>query len=142
MEKLEHRRLVFFLDALAVVGHRQMEITQLGRVPLDGYRAAEPVVFDRVGQQVDEDLLEPEGVGAEVDPRLVAEVVFDFDLSVVAKRRQLLDAVGDQRVGVDRLDLQWGAVGFDFREVENFVDQLEQMVAAVQDTLDMLVLDR
>ena len=96
---------------------------------------AVPVVLDRVGQEVEEDLLQPPAVGAHHEVRRVAETKVHVQLFRHA--RDQWHAFLQRVAWVHVADLHRKAAGFDFREVENLVNQAQQVLAAGIDLLDI-----
>ena len=94
-------------------------------------RAAVAVVLHGVGQQVEQDLLEPLAVG--VDVAMAPVRVDQLDLAGLGLGPDEVEALLDHQVQGDRLEGQGHGAGLDPGDVEHLVDELEQVAAALED---------
>ena len=128
------------------IGNRDFD----GIVRLQRDGDADGAVFGElagIAEQVEDHLADAGDIGmhGRQDRRQV-----HLDLVVVGGRQRLrhVDAVADQGGEVERLDMNFHLAGFDFREIEDVVDQFQQMLAGAADPLQRLdhhfvaVLDR
>ncbi len=106
----------------------------------DRDRTAVAIVFYGIGQEVDQRLLETHLVSANKHTRTLAELIGNYDVSRLSKRKRHLDAFGDNRVGLKIFDIKGKLVRLDFRQIKNLVNELEKMVAAEKDAINVLVL--
>ena len=92
--------------------------------------------LDGVADEVDQNLLELVGVGRERRDRR-RQVRDEADLLVDHAALELRERVAHQRVEGDRDDVQLDLPRLDLREVEDRVDQPQQVLAVVEDALDI-----
>ncbi len=99
-------------------------------------RAALRRELHRVGQQVDQHLLDRALVGVEHHRALRQVDLHGEAMLDRARANQARDAVRDL-VAIDLFHAQLEAAGFDLRQIEDVVDEAEQMLAAVADVADV-----
>ena len=127
LERLEDPLAVRLGDADAAVGDGDVDVRAVV-LGADHHRPAVAGELDRVGDQVEHDLLEPELVGVDQ-----ADVVGDHDAECDAVRGGSLaehrGGVLEEKAEVERGVLQLHPPGLDLGEVEDLVEQLQQVLA-------------
>ena len=111
------------------------------RDAVDDDRAADLVVLDRVRQQVDQDLLQPGAIGLD-EQRVVEARKGDADAALLRLRLDHGPAFVHHFGQRDRLERQRQLARLDQREIEDFVDQVEQVPARLEDLVDAALLRR
>jgi hypothetical protein len=150
-EWLEDHRQLFRLDAIARVFHTYENVVAFGqrsvrwcrRGPADDVnRTTRLTELRRVGKQVEQNLpdaptVRDRGSAAGTFTRFLdgEPVLFDF-------RPYEANGFTDNQRRRNRCTLDRELAGFDFRQVENVVDQPQQMCAALLDTSQKLPLAR
>src|ERR1700736_5463869 len=82
--------------------------------------------FDRVVGEIDQDLAQPHRVADEMIRHISSNVRDEFEAFLIGAYAERLEHPADAiaQAKIDRFELQF--TGFDFREIENVVDQTEQ----------------
>ena len=108
---------------------------------VDDHRSADPVVLDRVGKKVDQNLLHPRPVGL--------DEAGAFELGKGHADAALLRLRLDHGLAFvhdfgqrDRFQRQRQLAGLDQREIEDFVDQLQQIPSGLENLVDAALLRR
>ncbi len=91
------------------------------------------VVLDRVGQQVQEHLFQPDRVRHDVEAGELVGLEIQVDFALLRQRRDPVHAVGENLLQRNRLERDVGLAGLDPRQVENLVDQRHQVLAGAID---------
>src|SRR5215467_4370483 len=134
LERLEEPRQVVFADPDAGVGHTQPDGVRLGH-DTDQHPALRGEL-NRVRQQIEHDLLDLRAVRRQ-RRELERHVLLDLELLAARQWHRRLDALVHQLVQVDLLGEHLELAGLDAREVEDPVDELQEMRAAVVDRADV-----
>jgi len=141
VERLEQLGLLRGREPRAGVAHADADRLGCGERALHRHVAARLVVFDGVEQQVDEHLLEPRAVGLHA-ARLLQPGKDHADAALLRLRLHHGPAFGQHLGQRHRLARQRELAALDEREVQDFVDQLEQVPAGFEDLLDAALLSR
>ena len=136
LERREQPGDVVGTQARAAVGHDDPHGPRVGPAAPQPQAATLGVVFDPVGKQVEEHLVEPPAVGAHQE-RPVAPAGFD-DLDTVLPGQGLdeLGGGGERLAGVHRFEVELHVAGLDAGDVEHLVDEVEQVPAPLEDLFD------
>ena len=94
--------------------------------------------FDGVGEQVLEDLLQPLGIALHEVRQALGELHVERQVLGLGDMAEVAFDVFAQPVERDFLDLDCHRAGFDFREIENIVDEVEQVGAGRVDVAGKL----
>ena len=134
LERPEHQRELFGRDARAGVGHFDLDLVAI-HAGTDRRRAAVAVVLHGVGQQVEQDLAEPLPVGEDVDSRAARRLEIAMPrLAAIGRIRSSACSIASlTETGSER---QREMSRLDPGDVEHFVDQAQQVLAAAQDVVD------
>src|SRR5437773_1262052 len=134
LERLEQARQVLRADADPRVRHPHAHGFRLG-LHADEHPALRRE-FDRVRQQIEEDLLHLGAVRDE--PRqLERYILLELELLAARERHRRLDALVDQLVEIELLGHHLQLPRLDAREIEDPVDELEQVGPAVVHRADV-----
>src|SRR5262245_26906867 len=134
LERLEEPRQVVLANSDAGVGDAQPDGVRLGDDA--DQHAALRGELDRIRQQIEQDLLDLRPVGRQ-RRQLERHVLLDLQLLAAGERGRRLDALVDQLVQIDLLGQHLELARLDTREVEDPVDELQEVGAAVVDRADV-----
>ena len=98
--------------------------------------------LDRVVNQVGEDLLEPQRVAHQRQRRVAVHQADQLQAFLVGRGGEHGQGVLEQIAQVERGAVEHQLAGFDFREVENLVDDAEQVVGRLFDGVQVIELAR
>ena len=129
------------VESRAGVAHADANRIRRAQRALDDHGAARPVVLDGIEQEVDQHLLDPGPVGTD-EVRDVESRKGHADAALMGLRldhRPAFEHDLDQR---DRLVRQRQLAGLDQRQIEDFVDQLQQVPAGLENLIDVALLRR
>ena len=141
IEGLEQLRKFFFGQAFARVAETDAHALRRDRAPRHFHHTARTVVFDGVGKQVDEDLLDPGPVG--IDEMGVVQLRENHaDIALVSLRLDHGLAVAQHFAQRHWFQRQRKLAGLDQRKVKDLVDQLQQIPPGLQDLVDAGLLRR
>ncbi len=135
LEGLEQAVLLGSAEAGATVSHLDAHAVPRLTAPGDLHLAAQAVVLDGVGQQVEQHLLEPDGVGQHVIGFAATVLDIERDAALCGRRAHQRQALGDYRGQVHRGQVQLQRAGLDAGDVEHIVDQAQQVAATAQQLL-------
>ena len=128
-------------QARAGIAHQQTQ--PLARLLCAGQRDLAPVavVLDGVGDQVEQDLLEPLLIGQDVPCRSgrSCNLVDELNVPRRGQRTRQVQHLPHALGHVNGLDGQRHVSGFDARDIQHLVDELEQMASGFEDIADPLV---
>src|ERR1700741_3908126 len=136
LELLEHRGLVLGCDADAGVLDRDLDAGSV----LPGRNRHAPAVggeLDRVGEQVEDDLLELALVGLECAEPLV-DLERKRDAVALRPLAHPRHRVRQRARQVEARELEVHAPGLDLREIQDVVDQREEVAAGLVDVLQVV----
>ncbi len=131
IELLEHPLLLVRSETDPLVGYGHPDVP-LGCCCLDGNRTSVRAVARRIGEQVLDDLGEPGGVATH-DDCLLREIQHH---PLLCRAISLRNGVGDQGSKVDVAELETELAPFDPAEVDDVVDELGELLGAVEHRLD------
>ena len=127
-------------DAGARVGHGQTASARRGRVARDGHRALRAVVLDRVGEKVQQHLLQSLTIGHDVP--VPPDGLREADAAGGRLGPDEIERAPDDLAGLDRLERDREFPGLDARDVEDLVDEPQQMPTSFEDVRDAVALLR
>ena len=144
-EGLEEPVLAFERDADAGVAHREAKpLGLVGRGGGETGRADENLAvlgeFDGVGDEIDEDLANAEGVADEERRDVVGDLLMDAEGVGGGRGDGDVDGFADTAAKVEGRAFEFDAPLFDFGEVEDLVDDGQEGVAAGADGVGELAL--
>ena len=120
-------------DACAGVGHCHPHRSAFRLGDRDPHGATFPVVLDRVGDEVEQHLLQAQRVDKRASARGFRVCLLETDAALcrerLCEREDLVDGLAD----LDRLDREGDPPGLDPGDVEQFVDESQQVLATAQD---------
>jgi hypothetical protein len=122
------------LDALALIGHRDLDVIGRPQKRFDQDRLAASEL-DGVRQQVQQDLSHATRV-ADDRFRIAVDSELERGLVLVGERPHGDEQIFDEAGKRHRLERELDLSCFDLREIENVVDELEQMVGRPVRTLE------
>ena len=138
VERREEPRAPVVRNARARVGDRETDPADGHLVTADDEAAGLVVVLDRIGDQVQQHLLQPLGVREHVAMVERAAGDLDVDAPLGGERTGQVHDAGDGLADLDGLLREREPPGLDARDVEDLVDQLQQVPAALEDLLHAL----
>ena len=94
-----------------------------------------PVVLDRIGKQIDENLFQPGAIGVH-EARNIERGKGHADAALLSQRLNHGLAFGHHFAQRRRFRRQREFSGLDLREIQNFVDQLQQIPSGVENLID------
>ena len=125
--RLANARHIFFIDADAVVFDDEGNVSRF-RASANRDFAATIGKADRVGQQIEQDLIERALVGDHFR-KLAGRHFFEGNARLARPQRQKVAATGNNLARRERLRRDLEIIRLDFRHVENAVDHGEQMMS-------------
>ena len=139
LESLEQARRLLRAQTQAVVADADAHALRFGRAG-DVHVALRPVVLDGVRHQVEQHLLQPRAVGHH--KTRAADFALHVHVDAVGARQRVhqTHALLQQLGQLYRLERHLQLAGFDQRQVEHFVDQVQQVARAAQDLAHVLTL--
>ena len=97
--------------------------------------------LDGVGEQVEQDLLQPPRIGDD-RRQLGRERSSEHDARALGQRLQAADAILDDLRHFDRGEIQLELAGLDLGDVEQIVEQRQRIEPALMDVLDIALVAR
>ena len=135
-ERLEQLPHMIGCDAVAGIAHSHADSLSTD-IDLKAHLAIAPVVFDRIGQQVQQHLGQALAVGNDARIRRQCRQRPQLHACVGGhgrhQRQRLLQGARQR----DRHDIQRQASGLDLGDVQHLVDQREQVLAGAQNVTDI-----
>ena len=116
------------------VSETENRTTSRPGLAVQGHAALTSVELDRVGQQIQDHLLQSKVVGQHRVVEGVAEA--DADVSLAGLGTDDVEAFAHEFVEQNRLGRESDVARFDARDVEDLVDQRQQMLTGLEDVVD------
>jgi hypothetical protein len=133
---VEDSRECFRWDATASVGDTEDDrLFADGR--RDGYLAPVGRELDRIGDEVDQDVLNASGITVEIGQE-GADLIAEDDTRLGRDRQQLFEHRLDNRSWSDRFSMKFHHARLDLGEIEEIIDQTAQPAGLGSDLPDML----
>ena len=139
VERLEKLRQFIRCEARAGIADANADRSRGAFEALDDDGAAGLVVLDCIGQEVDQDLLDPRPVGMD-EVRDCELGKGHADPALLRLRLDHRPAFVHHDVERDGFQRQRQLAGLDQREIEDFVDQVQQGPAGLEDLVDAALL--
>src|SRR5665213_3601940 len=122
--------------AIAGVGHLDPELGRASHLARNSNRAADPVVLDPVGQQVQQDLLQPLTVGEDVLGARRIPSASEIDRVLRGEWATEAECVADKMADQHCFGREAEVTRFDAGDVEDLVNETEKVVTTLQDVID------
>ena len=120
-------------NARTVIGHKYLQFVGLAAAGPDGDAAPVSSIFDRVFDQVEQDLLNAVGIGP--DEGLRGDFIFENGLAGGGARAEVIQDAPGQVVQINRLGIQGGLAGFQMRNGQQIFDEKKEAVGVFVDFL-------
>ena len=133
LEALEDPVLVGFRDAHAGIGDRQLDAI-LPAPCADGHASTLRGEFDRVRQQIEQGLLQPQLVGG-LAPDIGGAIEHQLDSAVARPLESEIVNALEQRMEIHLFEVEAQVAGLDGGQVEDVVDQGMQALRGLDDGL-------